>query len=249
MSIFNYKGIEVEVFNNGGKEDVNYIQNDTPSPVKHISGDRIQFQIGSVKYIYSVNGISLNQVTASNEVLVDLILINSSNNTVILSKSFNFSVSKEIFYGMSQLQSLNDSTILKTMFMHFLNGVLSRVPELGGDIQGWGLEHFNNDGTVSQPLYTYEKDAVLTIKPVDVSVNWKLIVDGEEWFESKEVEVSETTTDPETGEEVTTTTIETELVKSLVVSGLSTGFHQFTYQILDEEGVVVVGEQTRNILV
>jgi hypothetical protein len=251
MNTFNYNGIEVAVYNDGGKVAVDYIHTNTPNPTKFVSGDRIEFQIGSIKYIYSVNGIMLNQITTTNEVAVNCLLVNilpSGKNTVILSKTANYSVSPTVFYGMSQLQNLPESTILGTMFMHFLNGLLSRIPELGGTPQGWGLEYFNNDGTVSEPLYTFTQKSTnkIEILPVVESQHWKLLVNGQEWIVEETVETTTETLNEETGEMVTTTETTTTQHQSLIITDLTNPVYQIEYQILNEDGTLNKA-QTRNI--
>jgi hypothetical protein len=252
MATFNYKGIEVTVINNGGKEAVDFIHTDTPEPIKFLSGNRIEFKLGGGKYIYQVTGFSLDYISTKNTVEAQKIFINpleDGNNIVIINKNVDYSVTPMQFYAMEQLESLPDSTIIKTLFMHFLNGMLSRIPELGGNETGCGVEFFNNDGTTSEPLYTYSRNSdIITILPITDSVNWKLIVDGEECLKNETVEITTTETDAETGEEVSITTHENQLVKSLTSNSLESGFHQFTYQILNTEGVVI-NEQTRNILI
>jgi hypothetical protein len=262
---FKYKDIDVTVLNNGGKEAVSFIHSNTPSPIREVSGDRVEFQIGTVKYIYHVQGVSLNQITGANEVLVELIMLNVLSDgslVVIQHRPFNYSASPVIFEGMSQLQSLPESTILKTMFMHFLNGILSRIPELGGTQQGWGVELFNNDGTVDEPLYTYntlQGYGTLNIVPIVESPSWKLFVNGEEWLVDETVitttqqEVTREETDETTGETTTVTTTEdvtttsTEKVQSLHVTNLVNAVNQVEYQILDEDGTVLKS-QIRNVV-
>jgi hypothetical protein len=246
MSLFNYKGLTVSVLNNGGKEEVEFIMAETPNPIKYISGDRVEFMYGGGKFIYQIKGINFDTISGVNMVFADVIFVNlmpDGSQVVIKNHSFNYSVSPMQFEGMSTLQSLPNSTILKTMFMHLVNGLLARIPELGGTHYGGGMEYFNNDGSVTVPLYTYKLVQVngkldLTVEPLDVASDWKLLLNGEEYLKAVETQAVD-----DAGEITTTTTYE----QSLTIEGLEHGFYQIEYQVLDEAGEVVQS-QPRNII-
>jgi hypothetical protein len=225
MGLFNYKGLTISVFNNGGKEAVDFIQPNTSSPIKFISGDRVEFMYGGGKFIYHVRGVNFDTISGSNMVYAESIFVNpmpDGSQVVIKNNSFNYTVSTVQFEGMSSLQSLPESTILKTMFMHLVNGLLARIPELGGTTYGGGMEYFNNDGTIDTPLFTYTlnpqgESLDMTIVPNEQAVSWKLLVNGSE-------------------------------AESFELKGLVDKLYQIEYQILDENGEVAQS-QARNIII
>jgi hypothetical protein len=207
----------------------------------------VEFMYGGGKFIYHVKGINFDAITGQNMVYAEAIFINpmpDGTQVVIKDNSFNYSVSPIQFSVLSSLQSLPDSTILKTMFMHLVNGLLARIPELGGTPYGGGMEYFNNDGSITQPLITYKLVQVngaydLVIDQVEPSDNWKLFVNGNEWLVDTEVNNIN-----EKGEIIATTVQE----RSLKVTGLQlNSITEIIYKVYDESGEEAQS-QTRNII-
>jgi hypothetical protein len=222
MNTFNYKGIVVTVLNNGEKEPVAFMDRDPFDSVREISGSRIEFLHGAIKLIYELQGLLIDNSREANRIKARLIAINpmiDGGSEVIKKDDVGFSVPKEQLDAIASLPSLAGASMLKTIFMHCLNGLLSRIPELGGNQDGRGLEFYNNDGTTSQPLFTYNKHEVDTVEiiPVVPAANFNLLVDG-------------------------------LAVEALLASKLPSGLHQFEYRELDAAGAVVA-KQVRTILV
>lgn len=243
MTTFDYKGTTVSVYHTGGIEPVNFIDNSI-NPITHLSGDRIEFSRGGGKLIYQVLGV-LYETSGYNRVQAQSIFLNQisgGTDEVIVKRDVGYSVSKEHFDAMAQLPTVSGTTILETLHMHFLNGILARIPELGGDEHGRGLELFNNDGSIDTPLFTYKRaftnSATVEIVPVTVSTSYKVLVDGVEYFKTVQTETMNA------DGSISITEIQEQ---TLIVENLPTGFHQFEYQELDVNGLVTAS-QVRNIL-
>lgn len=246
MNQFNYKETSVTVYNEGGSIDAPFTDK-TPNPVTRLSGDRIEFTRGGGKIIYHVLGVLYDQLTGQNRVQCQKIFLNvftDGTEEVIFKEEVSYSVDVAYFNAMAQMPSLTGKGILVTLSMHFINGLLARVSELGGDTDGRGLELFNNDGTVDTPLFTYRRvDTTIEAVPVVPVATFKLFIDGVE--NGEKVVTKEATHDVDG---MLLTAEESYIEPSLFVSGLTVGFHQFDYQVLDDTGAVVTS-QSRNILI
>lgn len=222
MNQFDYKGKTVQVFNDGGSVEVNFIERNTPDPVRRISGNRVEFPYGGGKWIYHVFGSLFDEVDGNNRIQAQalfVITLEDGTKEVVQKRDVGFSV-RPTYLDMIGNAIITGLSTYQWLRIHFVNAILARIPELGGDSQGRGLEIFNNDGSVDTPLFTYTKDAegAIEILPVQpAAIGSKLLVDG----------------------------VENE---GLIVSGLTEGLHQFTYQEVDSVGAVTAA-QTRNILV
>lgn len=238
MNTFVFKGVSVNVYNDGGSIPANFVDNNGLSSITRISGDRIEFPRGGGRLIYHVIGVNYDQLTGGNRVQAQKVFLNTlsdGSEEVVLRQDVGYSVDEAYFNALAQMSSLPNSTMLKTLSMHFINGLLARVPELGGDDKGRGVELFNNDGTLDTPLFTYKRtddpSPVIEVVPIVDPVDYRLLVDGVEYLNVQEMLDGTTLTE-----------------KTLVVAGLAPGFHQFEYQELDGTGTLVLS-QVRNILI
>lgn len=243
MNTFNYKEITVTVYNEATPKVVDFIHNDTPDPIRVLSGRRIEFPYGGGHFIYHIPGMLYDEITAQNRIqaqAIFLVTLADGKQQVMNVKDVGYSVNADHFRALSTLASIAGSTMLDTQGIHKLNGLAARIPELGGDPNGRGIELFNNDGTVDTPLFTYKRDtpdsSTIEVIPIAPAVNgYKLLVDGVEYLKTTETMNADGT--------ITTTT-----KKTLIVEGLARGFHQFEYQELDATGLVSKS-QARNLLV
>ena len=248
MNQFNYKGTLVSVHNNGGSIEASFFEPNSPNPITRISGDRIEFQRGNVRLIYQVLGVLYDQLSGANRVQCQKLVLNAlgdGTEEVVKKEECSYSVDPAYFGALSQMPSLPGG-ILKTLSMHFLNGLLARIFELGGDPNGRGLELFNNDGTTDTPLFTYNRSGdpvVIEAVPVVPVAKFKLFVDGAE--HGTKVVTKEATYN---ADGTILTAEESYIDPSLFVSGLAAGFHQFDYRELSTLGAVTAS-QIRNILV
>lgn len=249
MNTFDFKGTPVTVYNEATPKAVDFIHNDTPDPIRAVSGRRIEFPYGGGQFIFHIPGMQYDEVTAQNRIqaqAIFLVTLADGKQQVMNVKDVGYSVHADHFRALATLASIAGSSMLDTQGIHKLNGLMARIAELGGDLHGRGIELFNNDGTVDTPLFTYKREnpnsSTLEIVPIKAApIDWKLLLTNPATGVKEEVVK---TTETMNADGTTTTTTE----QTLIATDLASGFHQFTYQELDAAGAVTA-EQARNILV
>jgi hypothetical protein len=231
MNQFTYKGKLISVFNAGQKEMIQALINNQIQPLV-ISGDRLEIQHGGGLYIFQVNHIGINEVTEHIRIIGSEMFFNileDGTRELISSKPIQFDIPEIYFSAYAAMPSLAGTGILKTIFMHALNALAARLPQLGGDGNGWGIELFQSDGTFKQPVFYYNKPAEgsLVLTPIEAG-EYRFFVDGNELLKQS--------IDAATGEPV--------MEPANEASGLAPGFHEV--RVTSSDGLIT---ETRHLFV
>lgn len=238
MNQFILNGKTISVFNTGKKEAIQALINGQAQDLI-ISGDRLEMPYGGGVYIFQVGHIGINEVTEHIRIIGSQIFLNILEDGAweqVSSKPIQFDIPESYFPAYAGMPSLANSGILKTIFMHAINALAARLPQIGGDANGWGPELFHSDGTFKQPLFTYSKaGSSLTMNAIHGTAPFAYKVDG--------LEIEKQSTDDATGEPLVDAEGNPVMEPHNVAEQLAPGFHSF--QVTDSLGLT----EARNILV